>query len=164
MTSSDAVRGPMPGTVRRQPYVASSASRAAISTSSLAASSAASDILLASILTCGFSAATCHSDGLVDETAASHAASTFALSAPRVTAPSEAFPTSRASTLRPIGRAAVSEKDGVAGKLSSNMSERLAKAEGELSKRVVSKRYDHTLGAFGRCRDSARAWLSARSR
>lgn len=37
----------------------------------------------------------------------------------------------------------------MAGKLSSNMSGRLAKAEGELSKRVVSKRYDHTLGAFG---------------
>ena len=49
----------MPGTVRRQLYVASSASRAAISASSLAASPAASDILLASILTCGFSAATC---------------------------------------------------------------------------------------------------------
>ena len=48
-----------------------------------------------------------------------------------------------------IGRAIVSGKDGVAGKLSSNMSGRLAKAEGELSKRVVSKRYDHTLGAFG---------------
>ena len=29
------------------------------------------------------------------------------------------------------------------------MSERLAKAEGELSKRVVAKRYDHTIGAFG---------------
>lgn len=37
-TGSDAVRGPMPGTVRRQPYVASSASRAAVSASSPAAS------------------------------------------------------------------------------------------------------------------------------
>lgn len=48
-----------------------------------------------------------------------------------------------------IGRAIVSGKDGVAGKLSSNMSGRLAKAEAELSKKTVTKRYDHRIGEFG---------------
>ncbi len=48
-----------------------------------------------------------------------------------------------------IGRAIVSGKDGVAGKFSSNMSARLAKAEDELSRRVVAKRYDHRIGEFG---------------
>ncbi|WP_165046023.1 MULTISPECIES: ATP-binding cassette domain-containing protein [unclassified Adlercreutzia] len=48
-----------------------------------------------------------------------------------------------------IGLAIFSGKDGVAGKLSSNMSARLAKAEAELSKRTVSKRYDHRIGEFG---------------
>lgn len=48
-----------------------------------------------------------------------------------------------------IGRAIVSGKDGVAGKLSSTMSARLAKAEDELSRRSVSKRYDHRIGEFG---------------
>ncbi|WP_165053138.1 MULTISPECIES: ATP-binding cassette domain-containing protein [unclassified Adlercreutzia] len=48
-----------------------------------------------------------------------------------------------------IGLAIFSGKDGVAGKLSSSMSARLAKAEAELSKRAVSKRYDHHIGEFG---------------
>ena len=48
-----------------------------------------------------------------------------------------------------IGRAIVSGKDGVAGKLSSNMSGRLARAEAELSERFVAKRYDHAIGEFG---------------
>lgn len=48
-----------------------------------------------------------------------------------------------------IGRAIVSGKDGVAGKLSSTMSVRLTKAEAELSKKTVSKRYDHRIGEFG---------------
>lgn len=48
-----------------------------------------------------------------------------------------------------IGRAIVSGKDGVAGRLSSNMSGRLARAEDELSKKTVTKRYDHRIGEFG---------------
>ena len=48
-----------------------------------------------------------------------------------------------------IGRAIVSGKDGVAGKLSSKMSGRRAKAEAELSEKTVSKRYDHRIGEFG---------------
>lgn len=49
-----------------------------------------------------------------------------------------------------IGRAIVSGKDGVAGKLSSSMDRRLDKAESELAKMVVSKRYDHRIGMYGR--------------
>ena len=48
-----------------------------------------------------------------------------------------------------IRRAIVSGKDGVAGKLSSTMNGRLAKAEAALSKSAVSKRYDHRIGEFG---------------
>lgn len=48
-----------------------------------------------------------------------------------------------------IGRAIVSGKDGVAGKLSSTMGKRLAKAEGELAEKSVSKRYEHRIGEFG---------------
>lgn len=48
-----------------------------------------------------------------------------------------------------IGRAIVSGKDGVAGKLSVTMGRRLAKAENELSERAVSKRYEHRFGEFG---------------
>ncbi len=48
-----------------------------------------------------------------------------------------------------IGRAIVSGKDGVAGKLSSTMNGRLAKAEAALSKSAISKRYDHRIGEFG---------------
>lgn len=48
-----------------------------------------------------------------------------------------------------IGRAIVSGKDGVAGKLSATMDRRLAKAETALSERTVSKRYEHRFGEFG---------------
>ncbi|WP_172135040.1 ATP-binding cassette domain-containing protein [Adlercreutzia sp. ZJ473] len=48
-----------------------------------------------------------------------------------------------------IGRAVISGKDGVAGRLSSTMGKRLAKAESELSGKSVSKRYDHRIGEFG---------------
>lgn len=48
-----------------------------------------------------------------------------------------------------IRRAIVSGKDGVAGKLSSTMNGRLAKAEAALSKSAISKRYDHRIGEFG---------------
>lgn len=48
-----------------------------------------------------------------------------------------------------IGRAIVSGKDGIAGKLSSTMSKRLVRAEDELSERLVLKRYDHRIGQFG---------------
>lgn len=54
-----------------------------------------------------------------------------------------------------IGRAIVSGKDGVAGKLSSTMDKRLAKAEGELAEKSVSKRYDHRIGAFGEAAKSS---------
>lgn len=61
-----------------------------------------------------------------------------------------------------IGRAIVSGKDGVAGKLSSKMSGRLTKAEAELSKKTVSKRYDHRIGEFGvAARSSCVAHLEA---
>ena len=61
-----------------------------------------------------------------------------------------------------IGRAIVSGKDGVAGKLSSKMSGRLTKAEAELSKKTVSKRYDHRIGEFGvAARSSCVAHLDA---
>lgn len=61
-----------------------------------------------------------------------------------------------------IGRAIVSGKDGVAGKLSSKMSGRLTKAEAELSKKTVSKRYDHRIGEFGvTARSSCVAHLEA---
>ena len=61
-----------------------------------------------------------------------------------------------------IGRAIVSGKDGVAGRLSSKMSGRLAKAEAELSKKTVSKRYDHRIGEFGvTARSSCVAHLEA---
>ncbi len=48
-----------------------------------------------------------------------------------------------------IGRAIVSGKDGVAGRLSSSMGKRLDKAESELAKVSVSKRYDHRIGTYG---------------
>ncbi len=48
-----------------------------------------------------------------------------------------------------IGRAIVSGKDGAAGKLSSSMGKRLDKAESELAKVSVSKRYDHRIGTYG---------------
>ncbi len=48
-----------------------------------------------------------------------------------------------------IGRAVVSGKDGVAGKLSVAMGGRLAKAEAELAARAVPKRYDPCIGEFG---------------
>ena len=48
-----------------------------------------------------------------------------------------------------IGRAIVSGKDGVAGKLSAAMDERLARAESTLSENSVPKRYDHCISDFG---------------
>ncbi len=67
---------------------------AAISWSILSASSSASLILLASILTCGFSASTRRFEGLVDAMAAFQAASILARFAPFVTAPNAGFPAS----------------------------------------------------------------------
>lgn len=58
------------------------------------ASSSASLILLASILTCGFSASTRRFEGLVDAMAAFQAASILARFAPFVTAPNAGFPAS----------------------------------------------------------------------
>lgn len=48
-----------------------------------------------------------------------------------------------------IGRAIVSGKDSIAGKNSSTMNKRLARAETELAEKSVSKRYDHHIGEFG---------------
>ncbi len=48
-----------------------------------------------------------------------------------------------------IGRAIVSGKDGIAGKLSATMDRRLAQAEGVLAKQFVAKRYDHHISPFG---------------
>lgn len=48
-----------------------------------------------------------------------------------------------------IGRAIVSGKDGVAGKLSSAMGKRLDRAEKELAEKTITKRYDHRIGEFG---------------
>lgn len=48
-----------------------------------------------------------------------------------------------------IGRAIVSGKDGVAGKLSSSMVNRLDKAKDVLEEKFVSKRYEHRIGVFG---------------
>ena len=55
-TSSEAVLGPIPGTVSRHAYVPSSASSPAMAPSMRDASSLASLIRLASVMTCGFSA------------------------------------------------------------------------------------------------------------
>ncbi len=48
-----------------------------------------------------------------------------------------------------IGRAIVSGKDGVAGKLSSTMNRRVDKAAARLSESAVTKRYDHRIGGYG---------------
>lgn len=48
-----------------------------------------------------------------------------------------------------IGRAIVSCKDGVAGRLSAAMDKRLARAEGSLREGVVAKRYDPHIGEYG---------------
>ncbi len=48
-----------------------------------------------------------------------------------------------------IGRAIISGKDGVAGKLSSNMDRRLARANESLADIHVGKRYEHRLGDWG---------------
>lgn len=48
-----------------------------------------------------------------------------------------------------IGRAVVSGKDGVAGKLSSVMDRRLTKVETELSQKIISKRYEYRVGEYG---------------
>lgn len=58
-----------------------------------------------------------------------------------------------------IGRAIVSGKDGVAGKLSAAMDERLARAESTLSENSVPKRYDHCISDFG---EAARSSIVAR--
>lgn len=48
-----------------------------------------------------------------------------------------------------IGRAIVSGKDGIAGKLSSAMGKRLDEAQKELAEKTVMKRYSHRIGEFG---------------
>lgn len=48
-----------------------------------------------------------------------------------------------------IGRAIVSGKDGVAGKLSSAMNRRLAKASDFLTDNHIDKRYEHRIGDWG---------------
>ena len=48
-----------------------------------------------------------------------------------------------------IGRAIVSGKDGVAGRLSATMDRRLAQAEGALAEQFVAKRYEHRISIFG---------------
>lgn len=48
-----------------------------------------------------------------------------------------------------IGRAIVSGKDGVAGKLSSTMDRRLARVSDSLADNHVDKRYEHRLGDWG---------------
>lgn len=48
-----------------------------------------------------------------------------------------------------IGRAIVSGKDGVAGKLSSTMNRRLARASESLADNPIGKRYEHRLGNWG---------------
>ena len=58
-----------------------------------------------------------------------------------------------------IGRAIVSGKDGVAGKLSAAMDERLARAESTLSENSVPKRYDRCISDFG---EAARSSIVAR--
>lgn len=61
-----------------------------------------------------------------------------------------------------IGRAIVSGKDGVAGRLSSAMGARLAKAESVIAEKHVSKRYDYHVGEFGKvARSSFVAYLEA---
>lgn len=54
-----------------------------------------------------------------------------------------------------IGRAIVSGKDGVAGKLSSSMGKRLEKAEDALAGKRVSKRYDGRIGEYGQAARSS---------
>ena len=58
-----------------------------------------------------------------------------------------------------IGRAIVSGKDGIAGRQSAAMGERLARAESLLSEKSVSKRYDHCISDFG---EAARSSTIAR--
>ena len=67
MTSSDAVRGPMPGTVSRHLRVSSAESSADISEASDPISASFSDILRASSRTARFSQATAAGRGLLDD-------------------------------------------------------------------------------------------------
>lgn len=69
MTSSGAVRGPMPGTVSRHLRVSSAASSADISEASDSISAAFSDILRASSRTARSSQATAAGRGLLDDSA-----------------------------------------------------------------------------------------------
>ena len=94
ITSSEAVLGPIPGTVSRHAYVPSSASSPAMASSMRDASSFASLIRLASVMTCGFSAFMRYSDGLVEASAADRASFIRALLAPLVAAPRDALPAS----------------------------------------------------------------------
>lgn len=48
-----------------------------------------------------------------------------------------------------IGRAIVSGKDGVAGKLSSSMNRRYTKARDQLTNNHIDKRYEHRIGDWG---------------
>lgn len=56
-----------------------------------------------------------------------------------------------------IGRAIVSGKDGVAGRLSATMDRRLAQAEGALAEQFVAKRYEHRTAYSARQRER-RSW------
>lgn len=74
--------------------MSSDSSRDAISASRRDASSIASDMRLASIFTCGFSALTMTSGGLVDEAIAVQASARAGPPAPRMSAESDALPAS----------------------------------------------------------------------
>lgn len=87
MTSSDAVRGPMPGTVSRHLYLSSAASSADISEVGDPVSAAFSDILRASSGTRRSSQATAAGCGLFDDSTDSISAATLARLQPRVSAP-----------------------------------------------------------------------------
>lgn len=57
-------------------------------------------------------------------------------------------------TREKIGRAIISGKDGIAGKLSSTMNKRLTKAEDGLSRQFISKQYDNTISKLGKASKS----------
>ncbi|MGN8718690.1 hypothetical protein ACTNEU_10810 [Ellagibacter isourolithinifaciens] len=87
MTSSDAVRGPMPGTVSRHLHVSSAAGGADISEASDSISAAFSDILRASSRTARSSQATAAGRGPLDDSTDSTSAATLARLQPRASAP-----------------------------------------------------------------------------
>ncbi len=87
MTSSDAVRGPMPGTVGRHLFASSAESSADISEASDSISAAFSDILRASSRMARSSQATAAGRGLLDDSTDSASAAALARLQPRVSAP-----------------------------------------------------------------------------